>query len=100
MAEFKTVVKEYQRMCRTVQACADCPIYKYKNVGSSCDSILIYKTEEAEKLIMDWAKANPSITNQKKFKDTFGFDYKDRFGASESMMEWLKEEYKKEDFQF
>lgn len=49
---------------------------------------------------MDWAKANPSITNQKKFKDTFGFDYKDRFGASESMMEWLKEEYKKEDFQF
>ena len=49
---------------------------------------------------MDWAKANPSITNQKKFKDTFGFDYKDRFGVSESMMEWLKEEYKKEDFQF
>lgn len=99
MAEFKTVIKEFQRMCRMIQTCADCPIYKYKGAGP-CDSILIYKTEEAEKLIMDWAKANPSMTNRKKFKDTFGFDYKDRFGASENMMEWLKEEYKKEDFQF
>lgn len=99
MAEFKTVVKEYQRMCSTIQACADCPIYKYKGAGS-CDSILIYKTEEAEKLIMDWARINPSMTNQRKFKDIFGFNYEDRFNVSESMMEWLKEEYKKEDFQF
>lgn len=100
MAEFKTVVKEYQRMCRTVQVCANCPIYKYKGAGP-CDAILIYKTEEAEKIIMDWAKANPSMTNQKKFKDIFGFDYEDRFNASEKMEKWLKEEYKKEnDFQF
>ena len=99
MAEFKTVVKEYQRLCRTVQACANCPIYKYKGAGS-CDAILIYKAEEAEKLIMDWAKTNPFMTNRKKFKDTFGFDYEDKFNASEKMEKWLKEEYKKEDFQF
>lgn len=39
-----------------------------------CDNFMGNNPEEAEKIIMDWAKEHPAVTNADKFKEVFGMD--------------------------
>lgn len=78
MAEFVEVMKYRKRMCAEYRkhSCSICPIYDVKE--STCANFLIENTQEAEEIIMKWAKENPIKTNAEKFKEVFGVDiYKD-----------------------
>lgn len=43
---------------------------------------------------MQWSKEHPVVTNAMKFKEVFGYDFQDAFGAL-GCSEWLDDEYKK-----
>lgn len=40
----------------------------------SCDIFMSKHPENAEKIIMEWAKENPAKTNADKFKEVFGVE--------------------------
>lgn len=60
MAEFVTVMKEFERMCSHSQ-CEECEIKGKREMGS-CGEYVVRFPEEAEKIIMDWAAAHPAET--------------------------------------
>ena len=74
MAEFVEVMKYRKRMCAMYRnhSCRICPIYDVKE--GTCANFLIENTQEAEEIIMKWAKENPIKTNADKFKEVFGVD--------------------------
>ncbi len=95
MAEFKTVMNEYNRMCNKCIKCENCPIASRNNGrGVACHLFVHQFPEEAERAIMQWASENPIITNAMKFKEVFGYDFQDAFGAL-GCSEWLDDEYEK-----
>lgn len=94
MAEFKTVMKEHDRMCRSFSCdCKDCPLGKRRNVFT-CLRWIFDHPYEGEELIMQWAKENPPVTNRVKFTEVFGFDPIFLDSWSQRGGEWLLEEYK------
>ena len=90
MAEFKTVVKNYKRMCDSYKVCEGCPLTKD---GSICSRFMIEYPEEAEHTIMQWAARHPIKTNRDKFKEIFGVEYYDLL-LMHGYVSWLDEEYK------
>lgn len=75
MAEFIEVMNQKKRMCKyNDDWCAKCPISSSKN-GTDCDctSFLNEQPQEAEKIIMDWAKEHPPVTNAIKAREILGF---------------------------
>ena len=95
MAEFKTVMKEHDRMCRRFSSdnCKDCPMDKQRGIFA-CSRWIFDHPYEGEELIMQWAEEHPPITNNDKIKEIFGLDFKSTFRASPWTLEWLDEEYK------
>lgn len=95
MAEFKKVVNAKRRMCKAFR-CDKCPIGNH-NISSvaSCTDWMLSKPEEAESIIMKWARENPLMTNRMKFKEVFGFEFTDRVPESQYHREWLDEEYER-----
>ena len=91
MAEFKTVVKNYKRMCDSYKVCEGCPLTKD---GSICSRFMIEYPEKAEHTIMQWAAEHPIMTNRMKFKEVFGFEFTDRVPESQYHRKWLDAEYK------
>ena len=89
MAEFKTVIKNFKRICESYKVCEGCPLTKD---GSLCSRFMIEYPEEAEHTIMQWAAEHPMITNRDKFKEVFGLDYLDPLPGGGSA--WLTAEYK------
>ena len=89
MAEFKTVVKNYKRMCDSYKVCEGCPLTKYE---STCSRFMIEYPEKAEHIIMQWAARHPVKTNRMKFEEVFGVD------CTEPILcdfdGWLDAEYK------
>lgn len=73
MAEFKTVVAEWDRMCEFSIDCSACPLLE-KQKGEGCRSWALRNPEEAEKIVIKWSKENPILTNRIKFKEVFGKD--------------------------
>lgn len=74
MAEFKEVLKQRNRICKTI-SCDKCSLYYPNNKKSvSCSSFIVMYPDEAEKRIMEWAKENPIQTNKDKFIEVFGID--------------------------
>lgn len=60
MAEFAEVMKQRKRMCKTIKACAFCPLgFGNNGTNDDCVEIGLNKPEEAEKIIMEWAAAHP-----------------------------------------
>lgn len=73
MAEFTEVMKRKERMCDAF-LCDKCPLNKYKNYNSNtCANFIIDEPQQAEEIIMKWAKEHPIKTNADKFKEVFGF---------------------------
>lgn len=98
MTEFKTVMREYTRMCEGNMRCENCPIASNNNgIGIACHLFVRKFPEEAERIIMQWAEEYPVMTNRKKFKEVFGKDLFKLLSVEESWsdtLKWLDEEYK------
>lgn len=77
MAEFVDVMENFNRMHAYElgeSSCRECRISSYNNGKCiECDNFIKKYPQEAEEIIMDWAKEHP-ITNADKFKETFGFE--------------------------
>lgn len=73
MAEFVEVVKQRNRICNTI-SCDECGLYSGNNISrsTSCLGFMNMYPDEAEKLIMDWAKEHPVKSNADKFGEVFG----------------------------
>lgn len=60
MAEFQDVVKAYKRLCDEFALCINCPLYNLVKTTSFCaNGVTKFYSEEAERIIMKWAKENP-----------------------------------------
>ena len=76
MAEFTEVMKQRERMCESFHdkygdpKCNECLINRESLFG--CSDYVTHYYKEAEKIIMDWAKAHPIKTNADKFEEVFG----------------------------
>lgn len=92
--EFQEFVRERRRMCKET-FCSECPISKFR---IDCSYACLTNPEEAEKIVSDWSKEHPIVTNEQKLKevlqDTFGEDYKNYMLIS-CFSEWADKEYKK-----
>ena len=90
--------RELRRMCKTygsVTCCGSCPI----SVASDfCDlAPMNFKDETidfAVKVVEQWAKDHPVITNAKKFEEVFGFNPIGYVFRGEFSDAWWGEEYK------
>lgn len=73
MAEFATVIKELDRMCKSVESCEmGCPLCLHKQVCyEDCYLAVREHPEEAEKIIMQWAAEHPRKTMLQKFRELF-----------------------------
>lgn len=80
--EFKQLVKTRSRMCFNYMdfkhlGCRDCPLNKLVEeyptglFDLDCMSIIFSLPAKAEKIISDWLKENPEITNKRKFLVTY-----------------------------
>lgn len=60
MAEFQEVIKQRQRMCRSQEICLKCPIYTNQHDKEiDCKEFLFSNPDSVEKIVMQWASANP-----------------------------------------
>ena len=85
------VIKERKRMCESYGGfCKGCPL----EFAVSCHNWMLVHPEETEEIIMRWSKEHPVMTNAMKFKEVFGYDFQDAFGAL-WCSEWLDDEYEK-----
>ena len=88
MAEFEKVAAEMTRMCGHYEGfCKECPL----GFAASCRNWVIGQPEEAEEIIMKWAKEHPLVTNGDKFQEVFGYD----FVKAVYTDDWYNAEYKK-----
>ena len=55
MAEFKEVMKQLTRMCKSYKECKNCELY----VFDSCSICPNDAPEMTERIIMEWAAAHP-----------------------------------------
>ncbi len=94
MTEFKTVMREFQRLC-SGRKCGSCPIGIYNESALYCSVWVKNHSEEAERIIMEWSAAHPIKTNGMKFKEVFGYRFADKIKTPEDIMTWLCEEYKR-----
>ena len=110
MAEFQMVMRELGRLCKG-RICNDCPIWE-KTDGATeiyCLEWIKNHSEEAERIIMRWAKKNPLMTNRMKFKEVFGInldsievvcrDGEGKVSHHQDVSAWLDKEYKGKDGQ-
>lgn len=76
MAEFLEVMKHRKRMCDALkQDCGSCGLCSdINNRYISCNKFILDYSEQAEEIIMKWAKEHPVKTNADKFKEVFGYD--------------------------
>lgn len=78
MTEFVETVKNFNRMCEynsTQNNCIKCGMSTFNNGRLvNCDYFLKNYPQETKKIVTDWVKAHPVITNADKYKETFGFE--------------------------
>lgn len=76
MAEFIEIMKQRERMCEIfIEHCSKCPIGAGNNgIHCACNVFLGEHPQEAEEIIMQWAKENPVKTNADVFREVFGLD--------------------------
>lgn len=92
--EFQEFVRERKRMCSEM-ACFECPLNALGFRGHMCSYVCLCKPEEAEKIVFDWSKEHPIMTNREKFMKVFGFDLC-ATDCNENTTMWLNAEYKEQ----
>lgn len=95
MAEFKTVMREFQRLC-SERKCGSCPVGNrvFNERESYCCIWVKDHPEEAERIVMQWAAEHPLITNAMKFYEVFGQPCEHLFAVGGIEAQWLSQEYK------
>lgn len=96
MAEFKTVMREFQRLC-SERKCGSCPVGNevFNERASYCCVWVKNHPEEAERIIMQWSSEHPLITNGGKFREVFGEDMMVMLTEEHAPLgDWLSAEYK------
>lgn len=75
MAEFSTVMRELYRMCKSFLCEEGCPLYNWHGEYEydDCYQTVKEQSEEAEKIIMQWAVEHPAETMLQKFKGLFPY---------------------------
>lgn len=74
MAEFVEVMKQKERLCKSIEDCTQCVMScDYNGIGCNCIEFFRLHPKEAEEIIMKWVKEHPLMTNADKFKEVFGF---------------------------
>ena len=84
-------IREAKRMCNNLQ-CAQCKLQYRCTIGSF--------SEETLDVVEKWRKEHPIVTNGMKFKEVFGYDITDRFGATLNwgvVVNWLNKPWKGEE---
>ena len=73
--EFKEAMKIRERMCNYHKICKDCPLNKLTD-GCIDAMIEVEELDEYEKILEEWSKEHPVVTNADKFveaiKNTYG----------------------------
>lgn len=96
MAEYTTVMREYNRMCKGNTKCENCPIALENNGGGIECQLFLHKYPGAtERIIMQWASEHPAMTNGEKFEQVFGFTPYKGFRSYEDMKQWVESEYER-----
>lgn len=108
MAEYVTVSRELQRMCDK-NRCEKCPIAQHRHECINCVAWIGNHPEEVERIVMQWAKENPLMTNRMKFREVFGInldsievvcrDGEGKVSHHQDVSAWLDKEYKGKDGQ-
>lgn len=60
MAEFKEVIKQYKRMCKSYKDCDNCPFKT--ELGWDCEPAALIEEEDMdiwETTVMEWARTHP-----------------------------------------
>ena len=68
----KATIYDYARMCKSCDACNECPLY-YRNcgIGKDCDDIITDEPDIANEIILNWCKEHPVETRQDRFLKMF-----------------------------
>lgn len=81
MAEFVEVMRQKKRLCKG-RDCDDCPLSMRQRGGDMvCSEYMTLCPEEAEKIIMTWAKNNPEKTMKDVLLEKFPNAQKNPEGA-------------------
>lgn len=72
------ILKDYMRMCNAMLLCTACPIH---SEFGYCGKAFIEHPEECEKLIREWAAANPAETYASHFTALHKNALIDKFGV-------------------
>ena len=87
MAEFVTVMKKREQMCKANWKVSDCTNCGLSSIGTgkmmNCREYTEKHPEEAEKIIMDWAERHPVETMKDRFFKMFPNAPKDENGYPE-----------------
>lgn len=91
MAEFVEVMKQKERMCKKYSEefsiCKKCELGIAKTKHDMvCWEFLENLPQEAEEIIMKWAKEHPVITNFQKLEEVFGKELTDKLDINDCMM--------------
>lgn len=71
---FVEVAKAKERMCNTHNTiCNGCDLLNFFPDGD-CEEMCLKFPEQAQEIIMQWAKEHPAKTNADKFKEVFGYN--------------------------
>ena len=98
-------IDEFNRMCNHYyddgdDDIRDCPVYAkideiYDCGCSYCEKYIRDNPVEFVQIVESWSKDNPVVTNNMKFKETFGFDFRSlMFENSAARTLWLNKPYK------
>ena len=87
-------LKEAQRLCKSYHNCECCPLVNYPCGFIRC----IVDHSDAEmrcvtKVVEQWSKEHPVITNEMKFKEVFGFSLENTFILPSEVCNWLRTKY-------
>ena len=93
MADFKTVMEQAARMCKSYENCRSCPVGKIRTVN--CRKFIFDHPDEFEEIIMKWAAEHPFKSNGTKFVEIFGVQFwAITCGVTPAISKWLRSEYK------
>lgn len=91
----KATIYDYARMCKSCDACNECPLY-YRNcgIGKDCDDIITDEPDIANEIILKWCKEHPVKTRQDRLLKTFPNAKIDNCGIPILCPRWIDKDFK------
>lgn len=92
MAEFSTVMKAHERMCKiySEQGCKECPISSYKSgANTTCYFLMKDHSERFEEIVTKWDAEYPKKTLKDRFFEMFPNARTNSIGLPKPCPTWL-----------